>query len=145
MAQAPPAKKVNAGPKVKDAMGYLEKVKNKFADKPQVYNQFLDIMKDFKSQAINTEGVIERVKTLFKGNRHLILGFNQFLPPGYKIELPLPGKEAPPPREKKPTIEFNHAVQYVAKIKHRFREQPEIYGEFLDILHDYQVRRALVV
>ena len=59
MAQQPPAKKVNAGPKVKDAMGYLEKVKNKFADKPQVYNQFLDIMKDFKSQAINTEPLNE--------------------------------------------------------------------------------------
>jgi len=133
----PPPKKLNAGPKVKDAMGYLEKVKQKFSQKPQVYNQFLDIMKDFKSQAINTEGVIDRVKTLFKGNRHLILGFNQFLPPGYKIELPQE------PREKKTTIEFNHAVQYVAKIKNRFREQPEIYGEFLDILHDYQANRTI--
>eukprot|EP00954_Amorphochlora_amoebiformis_P021390 1346080-Amorphochlora_amoeboformis.AAC.3 len=121
-------------PKVKDAMGYLEKVKKKFENKPQVYNQFLDIMKDFKSQTINTEGVIERVKTLFKGNKHLILGFNQFLPPGYKIELP---------PEKKTTIEFNHAVQYVAKIKNRFRDQPEIYGEFLDILHDYQANRTI--
>jgi len=115
-------------------MGYLEKVKKKFENKPQVYNQFLDIMKDFKSQTINTEGVIERVKTLFKGNKHLILGFNQFLPPGYKIELP---------PEKKTTIEFNHAVQYVAKIKNRFRDQPEIYGEFLDILHDYQANRTI--
>lgn len=38
-------------PKVKDAMGYLEKVKTKFAKQPTVYNKFLDIMKDFKSQA----------------------------------------------------------------------------------------------
>ncbi len=29
---------------------------------------------------INTEGVIRRVKTLFKGHRELILGFNTFLP-----------------------------------------------------------------
>ena len=29
---------------------------------------------------INTEGVIERVKSLFRGNRELILGFNTFLP-----------------------------------------------------------------
>ena len=29
---------------------------------------------------INTEGVIKRVKTLFKGHRELILGFNTFLP-----------------------------------------------------------------
>lgn len=41
-----------------------------------------DIMKDFKSQNIDTEGVIKRVKNLFRGHRSLILGFNQFLPPG---------------------------------------------------------------
>lgn len=36
---------------VKDALSYLEMVKVKFQDKPEVYNHFLDIMKDFKSQA----------------------------------------------------------------------------------------------
>lgn len=36
---------------VKDALSYLEMVKVKFSDRPDVYNQFLDIMKDFKSQA----------------------------------------------------------------------------------------------
>jgi paired amphipathic helix protein Sin3a len=43
-------------------------------------------MKDFKSGAIDTPGVIERVSTLFAGNPNLIQGFNTFLPPGYKIE-----------------------------------------------------------
>lgn len=43
-------------------------------------------MKDFKSGAIDTPGVIERVSTLFAGNPSLIQGFNTFLPPGYKIE-----------------------------------------------------------
>lgn len=51
-----------------------------------MYNRFLDIMKDFKSGAIDTPGVIERVSTLFAGNPNLIQGFNTFLPPGYKIE-----------------------------------------------------------
>ncbi|CAF4348673.1 unnamed protein product [Rotaria socialis] len=36
--------------KVEDALNYLDKVKNQFALQPQVYNQFLDIMKEFKSQ-----------------------------------------------------------------------------------------------
>jgi len=119
---------------VQDALGYLEKVKNRFASQPVVYNQFLDIMKDFKSQNIDTEGVIKRVKSLFKGNRSLILGFNQFLPPGYKIELE---------PERRPTIEFKQAMEYVAKIKNRFREEPHIYAEFLDILHDYQAKRTI--
>jgi paired amphipathic helix protein Sin3a len=51
-----------------------------------VYNRFLDIMKDFKSQAIDTPGVIERVSNLFNGHPALIQGFNTFLPPGYRIE-----------------------------------------------------------
>ena len=34
---------------VTDALGYLDAVKSQFQDKPDVYNQFLDIMKDFKS------------------------------------------------------------------------------------------------
>ncbi|KAJ2986167.1 hypothetical protein NUW54_g9879 [Trametes sanguinea] len=58
-----------------------------FQDKPDVYNHFLDIMKDFKSQVIDTPGVIERVSMLFHGNPYLIQGFNTFLPPGYRIEL----------------------------------------------------------
>ncbi|KAF3086068.1 Transcriptional regulatory protein sin3 [Orbilia oligospora] len=71
---------------VKDALSYLDQVKVQFAEHPNVYNQFLDIMKDFKSQAIDTPGVIERVSTLFAGNPNLIQGFNTFLPPGYRIE-----------------------------------------------------------
>jgi len=61
-------------------------VKLRFADRPHVYNRFLDIMKDFKAQHIDTPGVIQRVSTLFKGHRELILGFNTFLPPGYRID-----------------------------------------------------------
>ncbi|CAI2174413.1 5664_t:CDS:10 [Funneliformis geosporum] len=71
---------------VKDALSYLDQVKIQFSDNPDVYNRFLDIMKDFKSQAIDTPGVIERVSTLFKGHPALIQGFNTFLPPGYHIE-----------------------------------------------------------
>jgi len=36
---------------VRDALTYLDQVKVRFSDDPDVYNQFLDIMKDFKSQA----------------------------------------------------------------------------------------------
>lgn len=36
---------------VRDALTYLDQVKLQFSDQPDVYNRFLDIMKDFKSQA----------------------------------------------------------------------------------------------
>ncbi len=37
-------------PKVEDALSYLDQVKLQFGNQPQVYNDFLDIMKEFKSQ-----------------------------------------------------------------------------------------------
>ncbi|KAJ2849688.1 hypothetical protein IWW36_002455 [Coemansia brasiliensis] len=71
---------------VSDALSYLDMVKSQFQDRPEVYNQFLEIMKDFKSHTIDTPGVIERVSRLFYGSPSLIQGFNTFLPPGYRIE-----------------------------------------------------------
>ncbi|KIK69789.1 hypothetical protein GYMLUDRAFT_34188 [Collybiopsis luxurians FD-317 M1] len=71
---------------VTDALSYLDAVKNKFSTQPTVYNHFLDIMKEFKSQQIDTPGVIKRVSALFQGHPSLIQGFNTFLPVGYRIE-----------------------------------------------------------
>ena len=231
---------------VKDALSYLDQVKIQFNDEPDVYNRFLDIMKDFKSQSIDTPGVIERVSALFRGNPMLISGFNTFLPPGYRIECstnphdptirvttplgthhlangqssiqynsfgestvksttPVPsagisaatlpptipstalhGPSAtapftsaagtvyqpqphaaimapvgtrpamiPPPETapfmpghplglgpssiiRRPPVEFNHAINYVNKIKNRFASEPDIYKQFLEILQTYQ-------
>ncbi|KAM8890972.1 SIN3 transcription regulator family member Aa isoform 1-T1 [Spinachia spinachia] len=222
--------------KVEDALSYLDQVKLQFGNQPQVYNDFLDIMKEFKSQSIDTPGVISRVSQLFKGHPDLIMGFNTFLPPGYKIEVqsadlvnvttpgqihhitphgisvqnipmtgaatlhppqlpsaaaataPPPSTQPPPAKMSKPLppqastpssqsnpsipahtsprsppmlllpplsgtptgtptgppmqnnqpVEFNHAINYVNKIKNRFQGQPDIYKAFLEILHTYQ-------
>eukprot|EP01096_Ripella_sp_DP13-Kostka_P010862 TRINITY_DN433_c0_g2_i2.p1 TRINITY_DN433_c0_g2~~TRINITY_DN433_c0_g2_i2.p1 ORF type:complete len:1109 (-),score=559.54 TRINITY_DN433_c0_g2_i2:192-3518(-) len=72
--------------KFETALDFLDQVKTQFSSQPSVYRQFLKIMKDFKSQEIDTPGVINRVSELFKGHNHLIMGFNKFLPEGYKIE-----------------------------------------------------------
>ncbi|KAI8904077.1 SIN3-like protein B, transcription regulator [Gorgonomyces haynaldii] len=71
---------------VRDALSYLEMVRQQFGDQPDVYNRFLEIMKDFKSHVIDTPGVIERVSNLFRSHPALIHGFNTFLPPGYSLE-----------------------------------------------------------
>ncbi|KAJ3283299.1 Transcriptional regulatory protein sin3 [Borealophlyctis nickersoniae] len=227
---------------VKDALSYLDQVKIQFSDQPEVYNRFLDIMKDFKSQryiaitsnTMDTPGVIDRVSTLFRGHPNLIMGFNTFLPPGYKIEPtnnpdnpvrvttprdhppyvhhpqpPMPtqtnladvagasaaavsaantmanyfsnpgsygsGGSLPPissmsqhngnqysasagasnlinamhahgvqsqggrgDKNTKAPVEFNHAINYVNKIKNRFSTEPDTYKHFLEILQTYQ-------
>eukprot|EP00004_Rigifila_ramosa_P022168 TRINITY_DN6005_c0_g1_i2.p1 TRINITY_DN6005_c0_g1~~TRINITY_DN6005_c0_g1_i2.p1 ORF type:complete len:303 (+),score=71.28 TRINITY_DN6005_c0_g1_i2:114-911(+) len=120
-------------------------------------------MKDFKSQKIDTLGTIARVKQLFHGHPELILGFNTFLPPGFKIEakdleagsgttMPSPiasqdVRATPPTRlqdEQSNAPGFDTAVGYVSKIKARFVKQPEVYQAFLAILHAYQKGKSLV-
>jgi len=73
--------------RVEDALNYLDQVKVEFGSAPRIYNEFLEIMKHFKAQEIDTPGVIMRVSELFSGYNHLILGFNTFLPEGYQISL----------------------------------------------------------
>jgi paired amphipathic helix protein Sin3a len=51
LGQAPSAAATSYRPlNVKDALTYLDQVKVQFQERPDVYNKFLDIMKDFKSQ-----------------------------------------------------------------------------------------------
>ena len=74
-------------PPLEDVLAYLDQVKTKFADEPEIYIQFLDIVKQLHAQSIDAPGFIERVLQLFRGHRALILGINPFLPPGYTIEF----------------------------------------------------------
>ncbi|KAE9597058.1 putative transcription regulator Others family [Lupinus albus] len=117
-----------------DALAYLKSVKDMFQDKKDTYDEFLEVMKDFKAQRTNTAGVIARVKELFKGHRELILGFNTFLPRRYEITLPLEDDQPPP---KKP-VEFEEAINFVNKIKTRFHGDDRVYRSFLDILNMYR-------
>lgn len=112
-----------------DALAYLKAVKEKFKDDKAKYDEFLEVMKDFKVQKVDTAGVISRVKQLFKGHPQLILGFNTFLPKGYEITLP---------EEEKPAVEFDQAINYVNKIKARFATNESVYKQFLEILNYYR-------
>ncbi|KAJ7603109.1 the Msin3a Pah1-Sap25 Sid complex, partial [Roridomyces roridus] len=71
---------------VTDALGYLDEVKAEYENQPEVYETFLDIMKDFKTLKFDTVGVMERVSQLFHGSPRLIEAFNTFLPVGYRME-----------------------------------------------------------
>ena len=63
-----------------------------------MYEQFLEVMKEFKAQTIDTHGVTIKVKQLFKGHPELVMGFNMFLPAGYKMEAPAPGPATTAPK-----------------------------------------------
>uniref|UniRef100_A0A0E0BVX3 Histone deacetylase interacting domain-containing protein n=1 Tax=Oryza meridionalis TaxID=40149 RepID=A0A0E0BVX3_9ORYZ len=126
----PPTGGATAGQKLttNDALVYLKAVKDKFQDKREKYEEFLEVMRDFKSERIDTNGVIIRVKTLFNGYPELILGFNTFLPKGYAIKL----------QEEKKPVDFVEAINFVNKIKNRFQHDEHVYKAFLDILNMYR-------
>ncbi|XWS68918.1 hypothetical protein CRYUN_Cryun04dG0134600 [Craigia yunnanensis] len=123
-----------------DALTYLKAVKDIFEEKREKYDEFLEVMKDFKAQRIDTAGVIARVKELFKGYRDLILGFNTFLPKGYEITLPVEDEQPP---QKKP-VEFEEAINFVNKIKTRFQGDDHVYKSFLDILNMYRKENKFI-
>ena len=79
----------SSDPILNDALAYLDQIKIKYfgRDDPNVYVQFLDIMKNFKAGVLDTSGVISNILTLFNGDTDLLTGFNAFLPPGYRIEI----------------------------------------------------------
>ncbi|KAL8532585.1 hypothetical protein ACS0TY_008973 [Phlomoides rotata] len=117
-----------------DALSYLKVVKERFQDKGDKYKDFLDIMKDFKAQRINTSGVVVKVKDLFSEDKDLIMGFNAFLPKGYESVLQ---PEDEPLLKKKP-VDYDEAINFVNKLKARFQGDDHVYNTFLDILNIYK-------
>ncbi|KAI3670024.1 hypothetical protein L6452_41600 [Arctium lappa] len=96
-----------------DALTYLKEVKDMFHDQIEIYDMFLDVLKDFQAQRIDTTGVIARVKELFEGHNNLIFGFSTFLPKRYGSTVI--DDEEPPP--KRTVVEFGEAISFVNKVK----------------------------
>lgn len=61
---------------VKDALSYLDQVKVQFSNQAEVYNNFLDIMKDFKSQRYVSK---EFLHFLFFPFHHCLSAYSSFV------------------------------------------------------------------
>ncbi|KAJ7140035.1 hypothetical protein C8R43DRAFT_1018739 [Mycena crocata] len=131
---------------ITDACNYLDAIACQL--QPHVYNDFLDVMKDFKSQKIDTLGVIKHVSQLFNGYPGLIQRFNTFLPAGYHIEccsnfitVTTPtgttmAQMIPPAVPPAVDVEATKAAEkYLQKVKERC--DTATYRKFLDIFAQY--------
>ncbi|KAF8753715.1 Histone deacetylase (HDAC) interacting [Rhizoctonia solani] len=123
---APPSSEARAL-NAKDPLSYLEMIKFKFQDKPDVYQHFLDVMMDFKSQAIDTPGVIDRVSSLFNGHTALIQGFNTFL-----LEITISTALSTSTATALLRCELREQDQAALRLG------PDTYKQFLEILQTYQ-------
>eukprot|EP00590_Aulacoseira_subarctica_P000690 CAMPEP_0172416360 /NCGR_PEP_ID=MMETSP1064-20121228/2841_1 /TAXON_ID=202472 /ORGANISM="Aulacoseira subarctica , Strain CCAP 1002/5" /LENGTH=1127 /DNA_ID=CAMNT_0013153951 /DNA_START=21 /DNA_END=3404 /DNA_ORIENTATION=+ len=60
-------------------------------------------------------------------------------PPRMPHGLPARQIMVPSQEQQHPTVEFDHAINYVTKVKRRFESQPQIYPQFLEILHTFRM------
>ncbi|KAG7592816.1 Paired amphipathic helix [Arabidopsis thaliana x Arabidopsis arenosa] len=67
-------------PTKEDAYAYVRAVRDHFHNDRKKYEDFLAIMKDFKTRKISRVDCIRAVLELLNGDRDLISGFNAFLP-----------------------------------------------------------------
>jgi len=117
-------------PTMEEAIAYVEAVKNEFQDEIEKYDEFLNVMMDFKALRIDTSGVIARLKDLFKGHRNLILGFNIFVPKGSELDYGID-----------PFGVLEEAKAYVNAVKVEFEYEREKYDEFVKVIKDCKAER----
>ena len=77
---------------VSDTVSYVMDVKRALASQPDVYRQFAEILRRHHDQRrVDTDHLdldaIRRVVSLLRTRPHLVLGFNEFLPDGYRIRM----------------------------------------------------------
>lgn len=63
-----------------DAMIFLNRIKDEYADNLHVYDSFLETMRDFKFEKIDADEVCKAVRILFKDKPYLVRLFDEYLP-----------------------------------------------------------------
>jgi len=62
------------------AISYVNKIKNRFQDKPEIYKQFLEILQTYQREQKPIQDVYSQVTSLFHTAPDLLEDFKQFLP-----------------------------------------------------------------
>ena len=70
-----------------DTMQYVKRVKKAYEKKTTVYRKFMDVLKEYHKERKCELETIRTVVDLFQNRTDLVLGFNEFLPDGYKIRM----------------------------------------------------------
>lgn len=71
---------------MEDAISFLDQVKLTFINQPQVFNAFLDILKEVREKiSIDVSDTVVRVFHLLRDHQELVNGFFRFIPVGRRI------------------------------------------------------------
>ncbi|WAO95821.1 C3H1-type domain-containing protein [Fusarium falciforme] len=63
-----------------DALGFLDKVGNRFRDKPEAYEEFIEILQTYKRERTPIQDTYAQISVLFESAPDLLEDFKQFLP-----------------------------------------------------------------
>jgi histone deacetylase complex regulatory component SIN3 len=146
----------------------LTKIKHRFYGLP-AYREFLDIMVimgQYTSRAPDAQdavcgdagGVLERAKSLFKNDHDLLAGFQELLPPAFKICLlqarggavnadnaANAANAVNEVNEVVPLPWVGDARVFVSQVRSRFHDDPAAFAEFLDIMTGPETDTVAVV
>ncbi|MED6155643.1 hypothetical protein PIB30_006816 [Stylosanthes scabra] len=106
-----------------EAKEYMAQVRQSLCPhRKQDYDRLVKIL-EYHTHNIRTltESVTERLKQIFQGHNHLILGFNKFLPSHHQIELLLEQDEEQSPKKLIPG--FREAISFFKKVAGRFKDE----------------------
>ncbi|KAJ3500430.1 hypothetical protein NLJ89_g9798 [Agrocybe chaxingu] len=86
---------------------------------------------------------VDIVTVLFHGHPKLLAGFNRFLPAEYRIPVPeMLSSHGPISAAAGGTETILDPLCYILAVKEEFKDQPEVYSHFIDIMIQYLCKRA---
>ncbi|KAI5243114.1 hypothetical protein E4T42_07451 [Aureobasidium subglaciale] len=122
-----------------EALAYLEKIQTRYATQPEIYEAFLDIMKDLKKGAISPPDAVAHVNMLFEDDAELTKDFQQF---AMQQSGPFPDITSSAGTRKTPSLDqvtesnMNDAFAYLDKVKAHCATNPKTHDSFLLIMRD---------
>ncbi|TIA64679.1 hypothetical protein D6C77_01258 [Aureobasidium pullulans] len=135
------------------AMKYLDKIRTKYITRPDVYNQFLEIMKDFYLGRSDVVSTVAQVNVLFEDDeesKQRFEGFKNALGPMSRESVALDPMEQDMRRQlalqtssvhqqssQNSNAEF--ALDYLERVRNKYITQPGVYDELLKILKDFKI------
>ncbi|KAK2374809.1 hypothetical protein P8452_47314 [Trifolium repens] len=115
-----------------DILAYLNEINDAFKDEVQKFDDFIGVMSDFKEKRIDVEGVVSRVKELFKEHEELLLKFNDYVPEKYKR---MSGSSS---ANIKSTDDI---LAYLNEINDAFKDEVQKFDDFRGVMRDFKEKR----